>query len=580
MERLKDLFRLSLLLCCGLVISCSNDDGDGAILQEDYPVIFGTAISGLKSTSDNFWDGGENIAIMINSEVKNYTAASGGALTVRNGEPFYWQSQAEMKSVQAWYPYSSTVPSLWTVQSDQSGTGYQQSDLLYAPATEITFANRNSTSLPFYHQTAKVVVNIMNADAATSATDILGITIGSAANLALSGSYTAPTGAGITAGTWTTLPDMGAIAPLDITTSGSSYLKTYAALVIPQDMSGKKFIAVTLSNGNTYYYAPITGEASLLGGKEYTYDITVKNGYLEVEALTDGQWRDEGEQAVPSKDIKTSYKSTDLKPGDYYYSDGTCSDGGLRRIYTDGTGVGAGSVAPIGSKTVIGIVFWVGDPNKGNHDNGTVFTDFGDPALKIEKSGCTHGLVVALQDASAGTQWQTTATDVGGWTNSNTSYGSIVAGYVATDAVNKLRGYNNTQAIREYNTFVGNNSPNLVLPVQTIDVWAASNPLPTSSSGWYLPSTKELSLLCEHDVNDIYFNDSEGTGMRDIVNGAIEKIGSPAAAILSSSGYILYWSSSEFISLGIAFTVRFSNGVVDAYNKDQTNGRVRAILAF
>lgn len=128
MERLKHVFRLSLLLCCGLAISCSNDDSDGTFRQKEYPVTFGTAISGLKSTSDGIWDGGENLAVMINSEVKNYTAASNGSLTVTSGEPFYWQSQAEMKSVQAWYPYSSTVPSLWTVQSDQSGTAYQQSD--------------------------------------------------------------------------------------------------------------------------------------------------------------------------------------------------------------------------------------------------------------------------------------------------------------------------------------------------------------------------------------------------------------------------------------------------------------------
>lgn len=39
---------------------------------------------------------------------------------------------------------------------------------------------------------------------------------------------------------------------------------------------------------------------------------------------------------MTSKELAPGYKPTDLKLGDYYYSDGTTSDGGYRK-YADGT---------------------------------------------------------------------------------------------------------------------------------------------------------------------------------------------------------------------------------------------------
>ena len=57
----------------------------------------------------------------------------------------------------------------------------------------------------------------------------------------------------------------------------------------------------------------------------------------------------------------TEYAAADLKMGDYLYSDGTTSDGGLRKLYPDGTVETAPqTVAPEAGKTVIGIVFHAG----------------------------------------------------------------------------------------------------------------------------------------------------------------------------------------------------------------------------
>ena len=212
------------------------------------------------------------------------------------------------------------------------------------------------------------VINIVKAEAATDAGTITKVIIGYDNNLALSGAYTAPaTGSATTTGTWnTTGGNKGTITPKETATpSGSSdILKTYAALVIPQDMSGKKFIAVTLTDGNTYYYTPQGTDADLKSGNQYTYDITVKHGYLDVVTTeVSGAWGDGGTtDPVNSKIVAESFTANDLKIGDYYYSDGKTSDGGYRK-YTDGS-TAMPDIMPVltdpatgAERTCIGIVY-------------------------------------------------------------------------------------------------------------------------------------------------------------------------------------------------------------------------------
>lgn len=331
---------------CLLAASCSDLAGDDGTTLPDgkYPMTFTASVDGLtatRATTDNMWTGGEEVAIQIGNEVKKYTAASNGNLTVASGgTPFYWQSAAETKTVSAWYystGYDATPPggTAWTVQSDQSKAesgnaddNYQRSDFLYVPPTDITFSGRNTASLSFYHQTARVVVNIVNAEAATDANTIQRVVIGDANNLALSGSYTAPTGTGVTAGIWDTSssPTMGTITSKKLTapgtlTGGRTALATYAALVIPQQMKGKKFIAVSLTDGNIYYYTPMQdGDADLQSGKQHTYDITVKHGYLSVTSSTSPQWT--GDAADVTGNTQTVIPGTDGNGSDWTQDSG------------------------------------------------------------------------------------------------------------------------------------------------------------------------------------------------------------------------------------------------------------------
>ena len=584
------------VFACLMAASCSDVTDDSTALPPGtYPMTFTASVDGLsapnpasRATTDNTWAGGETVAIQTGGEVKKYTAASGGRLTVAGGaDPFYWQSNSETKKVTAWYygtGYDATPPdgTTWAVQSDQSKTeadntagNYRRSDFLYAPATDIPFSGRNSASLSFYHQIARVVVNIVNAEAATDAFAIRSVTIGHAGNLALSGSYTPPTGAGVTAGTWNTSsgsPTMGIITPrrlaaLGTLTGGGTALASYAALVIPQQMKGKKFIAVTLANGNTYYYTPTQdGDADLQSGRQHTYDITVKHGYLEVSANTGGSaWGSDGSaEEVNGTKI---FNATDLKSGDYYYSDGKTSDGGLRKLHSDGTAAEIEDIGPVltgadgKDRSVIGIVFWVGDATAK------------DATLADAHPGCTHGLVVALTDASESTVWQDPYISVQDWLdgNRNGEFLAVESSWGANDPLNNIQGYNNTKAIEAFN---GANSGNIVQAVQTVAAYRTQVPAPANSSDWYLPSEKELTLLCGREVDDIWNNNSGGTANRDLIN---KKLGLINGAVKISS--VNYWSSTEYNDYW-ARGVSFSNGGVGYSFKYDDSFWVRAVLAF
>lgn len=185
MNRFRILQTLPLLAALVLLAAgCTQNElgnEQGEPLPEGmYPIEFtATGLQATPQTCDNtadgFWGGGENVAIQIGRDVKQYKPESIGSTTTlipdNKNNKFYWQSTDDV-TVQAWYcgtgydttlsTSSSSSPWTWTVQSDQSGIndtdGYQQSDFLYA---KDNFEFKTSNTLHFFHQTAKVVVHII-----------------------------------------------------------------------------------------------------------------------------------------------------------------------------------------------------------------------------------------------------------------------------------------------------------------------------------------------------------------------------------------------------------------------------------
>lgn len=602
--------KLSISLCIAcltgiMAAGCTEEtDSDKRLPDGKYPMTFTAAVDGLTvtraGTADGEWTTTDRIAVQVSDEIKIYAPSNNGNnVTLTSDDPFYWQSKDETKTIRAWYCGDSStasggintggVPTSWSVQPDQNeGEGYQQSDFLYAAPKDISFGSTDK-SLAFTHQTARVVINIKNAEAATDADVISSVVIGNEKNLALSGKYTAPTRVNVTTGTWDISGGtMGTITPKDITASGSSdILKTYAALVIPQNMSEQKFIAVSLRDGNTYYYTPQSTDADLKSGTQYTYNITVKHGYLEVMTVkTGGTWGG-GEETtnVTSKILKKGFTADDLKIGDYYYSDGKSSDGGYRK-YTDDSFVVL-DIKPVltdpstgAERTCIGIVYWVGDITGE------------DPLLKRDKPNCTHGLVVSLWDMSApdngeiemtwtygGYEWVNVWLANAQWSGDNTrpeDFNSI-------QVTDKMQGYANTIALKEYNKYVKNGSGDgygkdgnkRVKPVKGLDAFETDHPSPSSSSGWYWPSVEELKYVCWGQGNE------KGEAGKKMLDTQIKKV---SGSNVFDKGLDYFWSSTEYSgdSGNAAWNVRFNHLGILSYTGRKSNSsyRVRPLLAF
>lgn len=372
----RNLFQ-RLSACCvrlvalsAVLAACSDDPADGGprrpFAEGEHPVVLTAAVEkATRTTSDDTWAGGEQVAVEATSntagaqsEVKTYTADGDGRLT--SDAPFWWTNSAEKKTLRAWYcgdgstaaggKNASAVPAAWSVASDQSGEdaaagsmpdGYQSSDLLFAPATPATFAGDAAVPLKFYHQTAKVAVNIRKAEYITDAAQVKAVRIGDG-NLILTASFSAPE-TGATAGVWATdeAEADGTVTPRKLAEpTKDEYVATYEALVIPQPTAQKRMVAVETDAGEMYYTASADAEP-FAAGKVRTYNITVKADRLEVSVANgeDGKWEDGGSETVDS--WPRTYTAADLKFGDYYYSDGSTSDGGLREHLADGTQVWA-----------------------------------------------------------------------------------------------------------------------------------------------------------------------------------------------------------------------------------------------
>lgn len=592
--------------CLFLFASCGSDDddSDSIILPDgEYPMSFVAAVEGtgaIAGNTEELWTAGDMIALQVveqqsteqETRVSNYTLKESGnslILEAANGvTPFYWQNTTEEKKVSGWCygtEYKAFLIPSWEVQRDQNKTepgqsrnNYQRSDFLYAPEMPIDFSGRNTTELKFYHQTARVVINIVSGEAATTADAIQSVVIGNENNLALSGKPSTPVNSPVT---WdTTDASLGTIIPKEDTSTGN-YLKSYSALVIPQNMVGEKFIAVTLTDGVTYYYTPTGSDADLQTGKQYTYDITVKYGYLDVVKSSGGTWGSSGSaESVESKTLVAGFTAGDLKIGDYYYSDGTTSDGGYRE-YLDGT-TDVLNILPVltsaggTSRKVIGIVC------------STDVNCIGAAATEeLNNNGVApKGLVMALTDASYHCIWSESRKDedAGGTTLINTQtlkqMHDNVDGYAETHWI--INTYESSGTLKDtYAAFYS------ACHYGKAGSESADYAAPNNSTGWFIPSMGQwwnilYKLGGAEKLADSSKDVIEGAGAIAItnINKYLRKIND--ATEFAKDYDINFWSSSEYDS-NFACSVGLSSCSDKlSFNKADKNQNyyVRCILAF
>ena len=270
----------------------------------------------------------------------------------------------------------------------------------------------------------------------------------------------------------------------------------------------------------------------------------------------------------------TEYEAADLKMGDYLYSDGTTSDGGLRKLSTDGTfETTPGAVAPEAGKTVIGIVFHAGRHAEDASDY-TKPLNAGGPTL----AGEVRGYAVAITDA------HNNYNDRPCWANKTIPW-RLEDTYSSNEY--DWNGYANCQAmhncVKDYAdegwemrhfqaAWVCENYGNRALDYDgnpTDDyAWQAPLKAPTGTSGWFLPSCGQLLHMLTY---------------KDYLESQFSAVKATADAGLQE--HIKQFDNYDYISstrhdgwMSYAWTVNFIQGMKQ--QEQSNNDYVRPVIVF
>lgn len=564
----------AMLLCAGLA-SCSQDyipgNPQGELLPGgEYPLMLTASVDGIRSRAagKDTWADGDEIGVRIGADgaTGRYKLNADG--TVKEAAtPVYWQNSVPA-TVKAWWPYADQNK---VYIYDQS-KGYAAYDFLTATAENQSY--RSPVTLVFKRQMAKVKYilqagfGITEDELAKASVQIYGYSTASFKQGTLTGNSS----------TW--------YKPF--TTSATEG----EALLIPQNMAGRQFIRVKINN-QYFYYTPKAGEdvGNLVAGTVYTYTITVRAYGIEVKAVTGGAWGDGGSEAAGI--LVAEYTADDLKPGDYLYSDGTISDGGLRSRFSNGIMKWeVTKPTPQADKTVSGIVFWTpSETDLTDLDRKTPVNLADDKIMAADFPGCTKGLAVALNDGySTAITWQGSTMNMAYESvaetfqktdnfihNRKQDFGSISSGTGETDGINYIRGYQNTQVLLAYNNFQTNSNYH-INPVAYLASFGEHNPAPEGSTGWFLPSVKELHILCCGDVDNVGGVLGTGVQMRDMIGLSLSAAGGTP---LYSGTNSLYWSSTESVDNNGSHAFQMNLHSVSVTSEYKVYSRkVRYICAF
>lgn len=439
-----------VMLICGVLASCSSEDESTAPLPDGkYPLQLTAEVAQpqTRAGGKDAWTGGEEIRVSLEGVFGNKTYvmdASGNASPKDADNAFYWKNTDEAR-VSAWTPDIESETDI----SDQSG-GYAAFDVLYASAIG---RYDQAINLRFIHRMAKIEV-ILKAGEGITEEELEGATV------TIFGDPLTHSTAG--------LVSPGDQSDGEIKPYYDAATKKYEALVPPQDMTGKPLIRISIGS-NDFTYTPETeaaGKFGFFGGKRYAYTITVKANGIDVQSVTSGTWVANGEENVTSKRVKQRFTADELKIGDYFYSDGTWSDGGLRKIYADGSmHIDYYKPVPLRGKTVVGIVFQTDKYRIGKKEKE-----------KLGGEDKVHGLVMAVKNANAAEKVI--------WSNESRYLDLLNDCVSKSNNYSDISGYGNCESIR---SLEGNFDKYPAL--QAVDGYNTTCPVPTTTTGWYLPSS-------------------------------------------------------------------------------------------
>lgn len=539
-----------------------NIETDGA------PLSFSTSVEEAQTRADDLGITTRNLGTM---EVFAFLTRGGGFNAASSTPNFMYKQEMDRQMGSSNWTYSPTK--YWPVNSSdkvsffayapnaqgvtpssQDKPGYPEFDYKVPPLEanqrdlllSDPIMDKNGGTVPFIfkHTLTLVKFIIKNGDGDGTTKTVSNFTVKAKASAKLA--YKSSGGfawSGIT-GTQTFTPRESSV-----TVAGTKdATATLATFYLLPDNAGASFsmkytMQGTVEAGGTAPTHEVTVTDKAIGstpawevGKAIFYTITLSKTGLQVEAAGD-TW-EEG-----SSNEMQVFTESELKPGDYYYSDGTWSDGGLRGLNkTTGEAVMANPVPgpETGSKTPIGVVF-----HAGRHTT--------DDSTYPAGMGTVKGYVVSSDDCG------NMMTSPLSWVNktSDSTYKYLTGASTSTD---DYKGYFNTQQIKataESKTHWS--SANFPLPYTVVESHTPSAPA-SISSGWYMPSLGQLKDLSKY---------------RELLNINLGKISS--SMVGDDEG--MYWSSTE-VDANNAYTILFG-GITSSVSTDKKKVHAtRPVLTF
>lgn len=234
------------------------------------------------------------------------------------------------------------------------------------------------------------------------------------------------------------------------------------------------------------------------------------------------------------------YTEKDLKIGDYFYQDGTWSDGGLRAVYADGSYRMTEEIPmPTEGKQVIGIIFQTDTNRIGKAEK---------EALHQAGIAHPHGLVMSVKTANNGS-----ACSWGSWGR----YKHLKT-IREKDCFQDISGLYHQIRFEQAKPEDYNNESTALVQARTFQA-IDSLDAPANTSGWFLPSIGQWWDICQNLGGvTILGKPEEQTsrasaslfwygqkGICDKLNAWMQHI-NPADRHLFKHPVDLYWTSSEY----------------------------------
>lgn len=275
---------LSLGLLLGLSLnSCSNEElapnSDELVEIKLTSDVLGTTRGTNLTEQATAITAGHQVGITITGASSTHqnqpwsVAADGTLSRVNEGSPIYYNGTQSI-TIKAYHPYNpankawdnfaSGTSYQFDVKTDQSGTGYADSDLLYAEQT----ASKQNTAvnLTFRHLMAKINITVVNNDGQDM----------SDADIYITNTYTRSTfmsGAASSNPVETSKTDI--YAGKGNAETDNKYGRV-TAIIVPQTINANTKLIKVVWNGKVYDYK-LSSDQTFVAGRVYTFGLKIKN---------------------------------------------------------------------------------------------------------------------------------------------------------------------------------------------------------------------------------------------------------------------------------------------------------------